>query len=165
MSVFWSPLFTRIAILEKNKSTNMQQQFKIPNNPLFLILYSPFSKSFLNSVTETVRDDSGLAALRLPLFSQYGYSCLSGDVRRTLAVWLEERAAWMECVFVLVWKRPTHYDSRQGVGKSPPHWDLFRPSSQIRTHENTNTHAHTLLCSVPTLVYMSTGIKRKVVLL
>lgn len=30
MSVFWSPFFTRIAILEKKKSTNMQQQFKTP---------------------------------------------------------------------------------------------------------------------------------------
>lgn len=61
-----------------------------------------FSKCFLNYITETVRDDSRLAAPRLPLFSQDGYTCLLGDVSQTLAVWLEERAAWMECVFVLV---------------------------------------------------------------
>lgn len=43
----------------------------------------------------------------------------------------------MECVFVLVRKRLTHYDSRQGVGKSP-HEPLFKLSSQTHTH----THQH-----------------------
>lgn len=80
----------------------MQQQFKIPNNPLFSKLILVFSECFKSYVTKTVQDDSRLAALRLPRSSQYAYTCLLDDVSQTLAVRLEERAVWMECVFVLV---------------------------------------------------------------
>lgn len=119
----------------ENKRKHMQQQFKIPNNPLFFIPtnISLFSKCFLKNGTKTVRGDSNLAALAGPLLMVISACWVMST--RCLPVWLEEREQLGWSVS-LCWceKGPLIMIPGRVLGKSLPHQGPFRPSSLKHMH-------------------------------